>query len=142
MWLVQSHPAGIIEFRKNTLLFQIWKFLINIIARQSIGIIILVFYISMFTDLQVKRLNRLIWNLKHKLLSGQVTAVIHKKWTFSLRALDFHFWSPAPTLIKRWWYNVRNLHTSANNNCTKFQLNRMYDKAWPHQRSTHTDTFF
>ena len=52
---------------------------------EFIKMIVFGFYISMFTDLHVKRLNWLIWNLKHRLLRGQVIGVIHKKWTFSPR---------------------------------------------------------
>ena len=43
-----------------------------------INIIVLGFSISMFTDLLVKRLNRLTSNLKDRVLRSQVSSVIHK----------------------------------------------------------------
>ena len=70
----------------------------------------------MFTHPQVKRLNRLTWNLKHKLLSGQVTGVIHKKGTFSSRR-NFSIFFPSSnkkTLIDKFKFDIFKTHKQFN----------------------------
>jgi len=44
--------------------------------------IVVAFYICMLNDLQAKRLNRMTWNLKHRLMRGQVRSINFKKWIF------------------------------------------------------------
>ena len=115
-----------------------------------INIIVLGFYISMFTDIQAKRLNRLTWNLKHRLLWGQVNGWIRKKWTFSPgskipRSLLFFFAIFIPssnkkTLIDFFYkfkFNIFKTHKQVNIiKCIKYI--RIYNR----EKSIYVKTIF